>query len=222
MLIALLLTIVTPRRCIPPIADPLLADIRVSCYISLYPSLPSRMVAMGILTAMMPTFPRLGRSDLHLHRLLLSRAATHLEYPRTLATLPNGHLPVSATLRGLHEPIPRRYPIETTDVKTEIGIVNGAAGSYKSILALLIIRFLALESTLLIAATVLVLVLCATIVHLNDLQGTPISQSQVGNTLPRGLRVNPLCLVLLPLSPSLSLIPLGGMIQGMTAEIPGN
>src|SRR5882762_2140648 len=103
MSIGLPLTTVILRRCIPPAAGPLLAGTRVSCCISLCPSLPSRTVATGILTVMIITFPPLDRSDLHQHRLPLSHVPTPLECPRILATLPNVHLPpVSVTLRGLH------------------------------------------------------------------------------------------------------------------------
>lgn len=190
MSIVLLHTTVIPHRCIPPAVGPLLAGIRVSYCISPYPSLPSRMVAMGILTPMIPFPP--GRSDLLQLRLLLFHVATPLECPHTLVTPPNAHLPpASVILQGLHEPIPQRFPTETAGVKIEIGTVNGVAGSCKSTLAPLLIRFSLLESTHpLIVATAPVLVPRATIAPLNHLRGIFISRSQVGSILPHGLRIN--------------------------------
>ena len=174
-------------------------------------------------TATIPTSP-LGRPVPRQRQFPPSRAATPRERRHTLITPLNVRLPrVSAILRGLRDLIPQRLLIETADVTIEIGIVNAVVGIYKSTLLLPLIRCLLLVPTrLLIMVTALPLVLFAITVHLNHPQGTLISQSQAGRTLPRGPRINPLCLVPLLLSPSLSLSHLGGMIRGMMAGIPGN
>jgi hypothetical protein len=182
------------------------------------------MVAMGMLpTAMIPT--SLARSDLLRHRLPLFRVAKPLECPHILTTLPSVHLPpASATLRGLHELIPRRLSIETLDVKIVNGIVNAAAGICKSIPVLLpLISCLVPESTpLLIAVIAPVPVLLVTIAHLSHLQGPLINRPLADRILLLGPRVNLLRLDLLPHNHFLSLIRLVGMIPGTMAEIPEN
>jgi hypothetical protein len=218
-------TTVTLHRCTLPAAGPLLAGIRASYYINLYLSPPSQMVAMGILpTVTIPTSLPLGRSDPRQRRLPLSRVASPLECLRIPTTLPNVHLPpASVTLRGPHELIQQRSPIETLDVRIENGIENAATGICKSIPALLLINCLVLESTpLLIAVTALVPALLVTTAHLSHLQGLLISQPLVGRILPRGPRINLLHLVLPLLNPSPSPIRLGDMILGTMVEILGN
>ena len=177
-----------------------------------------------LLTVTIPTSPHPGRPVPHQLQFPPFRAVTPPERRPTLVTPLNVRLiRVLATPRGLHDLIPRRLLIETADVTIEIGIVNAVVDIYKSTPLLPLIRCSLLVPTrLLIMVTVLLLVLFATTVHLIHPRGTLISRSQPGRTLPRGLKINPLCLVPLLLSPSLSLNHLGGMIQGTTAGILGN
>jgi hypothetical protein len=224
MSIVLPLTAVTLHRCTRPAADPLLTDIRASCYISLYPSLLPRTVAMDTLTVMIPTSPHPGKSVPHQRRLPPFRVALPLERRPTPVIPLNVRLPsVSVILRGLHDLILLRLLIERADVTIEIGIVSAVVGIYKSIPLPLLIRCLLLVPTPpLIGVTVLVLVLLATTAHLNHLQGTLISRFQVGRTLPCGPKINLLRLVPLLVSPSLNLTHLGGTTRGMMGGTPGS
>ena len=223
-LIAHLPIVVTHHRCTPPPVDHQ-TDIRVSCYISLYRSLLPRMFGMDTLpTATIPTSPQPGKSGPHQHQLLLFLVVTPPERRRTPIILPNERLPpVSVTPRGLRDLILQMLPIETADETIESGIVTAAAGIYKTILLLPLIRCLLPAATPLpIAVIVLVLVRLVTTAHPNHLQGTLISRSPTGHIPPHGPRISPLRPVLLLVSPSLSLTRLGGTIRGMTAGIQGN